>query len=257
MRHRVSSIKTKLSKREQDICLRLKEARETAGYRQKDLADFIGIPEERISSYEKCRAPLKHDIALRICRFLIISEEWLATGSMEAIIRAGKKQKIPLLSKESSDILRLFYMRQCMDLLSEPVFTEVPPNTLFSKAYDEYLKPVYEKLIEQFFYDPRIIFKNSDRRELMLKYLEVFFYKRMQLLENMALEKKSDSGEVCRSYLRCLFEIGNVIFKRHCGFSTPEVKLDHMEWLQAIAQNPDIPIGPLSRPHKHDMKKSI
>src|ERR1700709_2767333 len=85
---------SKLSAHEIAVCLRVKEAREIAQVTQEKLAELIGIPRDRLSTYEKCRAPIKFDLALRICRQLIISEEWLATGKFEILERVALSKNI-------------------------------------------------------------------------------------------------------------------------------------------------------------------
>lgn len=69
-----------LTDEESAVCRRLKCARVVSGLIQADLAERVGITRVRLASYEQKRAPLRADIALRVCSELGINEEWLATG---------------------------------------------------------------------------------------------------------------------------------------------------------------------------------
>src|SRR4051794_16855259 len=89
-----------LPKRESEICSRLRAARESLSVSQEEFARQVGITRQRLASYEEMRAPLRADLALRICRQFILSEHWLATGE------GG--------------------MRQCLDLISEPIAYQLP-----------------------------------------------------------------------------------------------------------------------------------
>lgn len=71
-----------------------------------------------MASYEELRAPLRFDLALKICRQFILSEKWLATGQGE--------------------------MRLCLDLNSRGVSHQAPIDTPFGQAYDAHLGAVYE-----------------------------------------------------------------------------------------------------------------
>lgn len=96
--------------REVEILLRMKKARTLLGYSQRDFAERVGITRARLASYEECRAPVRYDIALLICRRMEINERWLATGF-------GLLQ--PSLHLNPEDRIR--------------------PGTLFSRAWDEIL----------------------------------------------------------------------------------------------------------------------
>lgn len=54
--------------------------RRELGLSQAELAARVGITRERLAGYEKGRGCLRCGIAFDICRNLVISEEWLATG---------------------------------------------------------------------------------------------------------------------------------------------------------------------------------
>src|ERR1041384_7946820 len=98
-----------LPKREQEICTRLRTARNAVGLTQEEFAAQIGITRQRLASYEEMRAPLRFDIALRLCRVFIISELWLAKGEGD--------------------------MRAMMDLTTVPVATAAPVDARFSEAF--------------------------------------------------------------------------------------------------------------------------
>ena len=74
----------RLSNREGQICGRIREIREWLGFTQNDCARRIGIERSALVKYGIGRTPLRYDIALRFCRQLILSEEWLATGRFDA-----------------------------------------------------------------------------------------------------------------------------------------------------------------------------
>ena len=115
VRTRGKSLKHRLPQREAEICLRLAEARKWLEIDQAAAARKIGIPKSTLSNYELCVVPLKADLALRICRKFIISEEWLATGRLTLIEKAGKLHGV-----EPHPSLRRIYVRMCMDLASAP-----------------------------------------------------------------------------------------------------------------------------------------
>ncbi len=111
--------KRQLPKREFEICSRLKEIREELHLGQKEFGQQVGMTRERIASYEAARAPLRYDLALKICRQFIISEKWLAIGK-------GDK-------------------RSCMDLTTENPSDLVRIDMPFGAAYDAYFGALYEK----------------------------------------------------------------------------------------------------------------
>jgi transcriptional regulator with XRE-family HTH domain len=64
----------------QEIGMRIASARNELGLSQLLLAERVGITRERLAGYEKGRGCLRCGIALELCRNLVISEKWLATG---------------------------------------------------------------------------------------------------------------------------------------------------------------------------------
>jgi len=112
-----------IPKREAEVCTRLRSVRELLRLSQVEFAEDVGINRQRLASYEECRAPLRYDIGLRICRHYIVSEKWLATGSGD--------------------------VRLMMDLTSEGVTHQIPADYSFGKAFDEFLAPRYEALFKE------------------------------------------------------------------------------------------------------------
>jgi transcriptional regulator with XRE-family HTH domain len=180
MARRKTRQKSQLSGRETELCLRIREARDLAEVTQEKLAELIGVPRDRLSTYEKCRAPLRFEIGLRICRQLIISEEWLATGATVALDKLAGKGDLKVLRER-------VFKRQCYDLLSEPIALAVPPGTLFSEAYERYLAATYADLAKQFFYFPRIVLSDAVREsELASRFVKVIFDRSMLFIDHLA-----------------------------------------------------------------------
>jgi len=59
---------------------RISFARKDVNLSQSDLSERIGITRSRLASYEEGRGCLRCGIAFDICRNLVLSEQWLATG---------------------------------------------------------------------------------------------------------------------------------------------------------------------------------
>lgn len=110
-----------LPARELQVSERLRESRDRLRLSQSEFAAQVGINRQRLASYEEGRAPLRFDLALRICRQFIISEQWLATGEGDA--------------------------RAVMDLGAERLVSRIPADTSFAKAYDDYLGERYSQLV--------------------------------------------------------------------------------------------------------------
>src|SRR5260370_41812359 len=140
-------LKAKLPSREIAICRRLRSARELLGLTQKSCAAEIGMERGSLANYEYARAPLRYEVALRFCRNLGISEEGLATGRFDALRSAGVRKR--LLKSGDRDVpasLQGIFLRQAMDLLSEPIVNRIAPGTPYSRAFDEHLSVIYTKL---------------------------------------------------------------------------------------------------------------
>jgi transcriptional regulator with XRE-family HTH domain len=224
-----------MSREEEQICARLRSARERLGLTQSETAKLVGISRERLLIYEYKRAPLKFDIALKFCRQLIISEEWLATGKFEAIETvAGKDEEMEHI-----------YFRQCLDLQSEPAFLRVAPGTLFSSAYRGILGSVYGALVRRYYHLPRLVFTDSDHDELLCRFLTVISQRYFWMLKSEARSLSKSDGLARRMFLRCQVEFGEVLFKRFMGISSPEIRGKEFDFLRAIANDPSYPLGPL------------
>lgn len=92
--------KQALSKREIGICRRLRAGRERLGWTQQRCADAIGIDRGSLTNHEYLKSPLRYEVALRFCRNLVISEEWLATGKYLALETIAKEKWSPAAKKD-------------------------------------------------------------------------------------------------------------------------------------------------------------
>lgn len=109
----VNSIFMEINK--EKIGKRIALARKEAGLFQKDLAERLHISRSRLASYEEGHGCLRCGIAFNICRNLIISEKWLATGQGEkdlymnisSLFPEELKGK-PLIDLYASDIALLY-----------------------------------------------------------------------------------------------------------------------------------------------------
>ena len=113
-------VRKSLPKREHEIATRLKGARIDLGQTQQSFAQQVGITRQALASYEEARAPLRYELALKICRQFIISEKWLATGKGEP--------------------------RQMLDLGAEPLPSSINVGTRFSEVYDKFLFQLYDRI---------------------------------------------------------------------------------------------------------------
>lgn len=241
--------KTKLSKRDRDICSRFREAREFLGITQLSCAKQIGIERSTLTNYESGVTPIKYEVALRFCRQLIISEEWLATGKAVAMWNASTKYGY----KPGADLTSLstIFFRQCMDLLSEQICQRIPPGTLFSEAYDNFLVGRYAQLAEQFFYLPRIIFSENDKPQLAANLFSAYLERWLKLLSNESLRLKKDQWEVQRQFVRAIIEANNHIFSKFLGAKSDPTTLAALDWLKKSLTNSELKLGPL---HVEEMK---
>jgi transcriptional regulator with XRE-family HTH domain len=231
--------RTQLSKREIQICHRLRKLRERVGITQAHCAGRIGIERSTLVNYELGKTPLRYEIALRFCRELIVSEEWLATGRFDACrsaaIRHGLKRESNLAN------LDFIFFRQCVDLLSEPASLHVAPGTLFSEAYDRILAPKYQQLVDEFFYHPRICFTDSDSPELGLEWLNVINTRYLSMVRNEAIRKGESPARAWRVFMRNLFELCDMAFRKSMGFNLAEGTKEALTWLQSPAGDPAHP----------------
>jgi transcriptional regulator with XRE-family HTH domain len=112
-----------LPEREVEICNRLREFRESLKWSMPDFARELGITRDRLASYEYGRAPLRFDIAARVCTRFHANPAFLANNWLP--------QRMALSTS----------------LINQP---DVPPQMLFSEAYDRFLKRCVEPEHDQF-----------------------------------------------------------------------------------------------------------
>jgi len=174
---------TRLSDQDISICKRLKEARERLGRAQEDVARQLNMQRTTLQNYEHCRTPLRFETALRFCRQFIVSEEWLATGKYAACWAAAPRHGVKA-GTGKEDLEKFIFRRQCVDLLSEPASLHIPSGTLFREAYDSMLAPHYARLVNDFFYYPRIVLTDSDIPEIAINFLAAVNERFIVLLQN-------------------------------------------------------------------------
>ncbi len=185
---------------------------------------------------------MRFEIGLRLCRELILSEEWLATGEFKALDAVARKRHGA--GSSSGSRLHKIFFRHCFDLWSEPITRTIPPRTLFSTAFDEYLAPVNTLIAASHLYGPRMVPSPHDGVEIARNILDAHLDGRLFLLANEAARLGAEEGDVQRSFLRCVFEASEIIWKRFIGLPTPEVAT--MNWLRSLTKFVDAPIGPLA-----------
>lgn len=228
------------------VCLRLKEAREKLGLSQEEVAKRVGLKGDTLSMLERCKAPVRYDVGLRICRELVISEEWLATGGFAALEASAEAKG---LGKRSSESLGPIYFRHCLDLWSEPITLSVAPRALLTCAFDETLRERNAELAMQHYYEPRLVPTDLDGLEIRFTVLRAMFDRSLLMLENEAL-RLGQSKEVARltqyTFLRTVLETSDVLFRRFIGLPTPHVRESRFDFLRALVNFEDQPIGPLS-----------
>lgn len=243
-----------LSKREEDleadreagICRRLRDGRVLAGISQKDCAHLLGVPIATWVNYEFGRVQLRWNLALRYCRLLLISEEFLAVGnSFPAMRLAAAANKVKL----GAD-LRPFepiFSRQCMDLLSDKISVHVPTGLRLSSAWDVILAKRYLELVTKHFFYPRIIFSEVPEVDLMSRFLTVQTQRYQLMLGWKATKLKKDPWTAQRQFGRALFLANGHIFKKFMDVESDQEELEILAWLRDSLdpKNPKYPIGPL------------
>lgn len=239
--------KTRLPARELQICNRLREIREWLGFTQTDCARRVGIERGALVNYEIGRTPLRCDIGLRFCRQLILSEEWLATGRFEACHNVANLQKGAQPDADWAPLDRHVFIRQCVDLLSEPASLHIAPGTLFSEAYDAKLAPKYQELVGSFYHYPRIVFTDSDSPELAITLLSVMNERYIILLKHEAARHGLIPAETWRRFTRYVLEANDLIFKKFMGAKLDQGYMDNVSWLRTAVMEPDSPLGPMQQ----------
>jgi DNA-binding XRE family transcriptional regulator len=221
------------------ICRRLKELRMKLGLTEAAAARAAGITRHLWHSMEMLRAPLRCRVAFKICRQLIVSEEWLATGTFAQAQAAAALKPIGMSSDPEK-----FYLRQCVDLQVEPEFGDLDPRMLFRDAFRA-LRERYGALVEKHFFLPRILLRDTDGDELLLRYIEVANQRWLWLIENEVRRVSRGLGMARRQFVRGQIEIGVVLFKRFMNLPTPEIEEKHYAFLQALAKDAICPLGPI------------
>lgn len=235
-------IRTYLPPREAAICARVREVRNYFGFTQTKFASHLEITRAALASYEDGRAPIKAHFALKLCRHFIFSEEWLATGKHSACRAEALRRRIkPGPGMEVMD--REIFLRQCMDLFSEPLALKIAPSTLFSEAYDQVLGHRYNELVRQWFYLPRISLTDSDDPQMALNFLEAINKRYFRLLGNEALNRKLIPSAAWRPYTRCVFEASYLAFTKLMG--DPTAKLPSLSEKEKgfLVRIPDMEMG--------------
>lgn len=238
--------KSKLTRRELEICSRLRNARETLGITQQAVAAAIGTERSTIANYETAITPMRYELALRFCRSFVISEEWLATGKTQGMIKSALQHGFT--QKANFEALETIFFRQCMDLLSEPICLQIPPGTLFSEAFDAYLAERYQELAMEFFYTPRIVFNDADKPSVAVNLLIAFMERWLKLLGNEALRLKKSQTDVQRGFVRAVFEASHHLFDKFMGATSDPQTLQNLEWLRLSLEKPGIKLGSLHAP---------
>lgn len=246
VRPRRSSPTAKLPKREVGICLRLKLARERLGLNQEKFAKRAGITRGGLGNYELCRTPLRYDLALRVCRTFIISEEWLATGEFAAVHQAAPQ--FHLDTPEGKARLGEMFYRQCMDLASEEVAHRIPRSTLFSVAYDDFLAPVYARLVQENFPDPRLKRSLLGDPEVSVNLLNVYVQRWLMFLGRVAPFSGLEQQEVQNEFLTNLLQAGDTIHRGYLGVKRPDFHTPTYDYLRKLLESDSAQIGPLNPP---------
>ena len=232
---RVGVRKTKLPKREVEICSRLREAREELELTQAACARQIGLERTTLLNYEHCRTPVRFEVALRFCRQFIVSEEWLATGRFDAVYEKARQQGgKPGFGRDSlsRELNRKIFFRQCVDLLSEPVTLHIPTGILFSEAYDKVLAAAYRDLVSKFYPNFRICLTDADKSELAVNLLNAINDRFICLLSSEALRRGNKESDAWRVYTREVFTSSYLIFKKMMRYKLAPDELDSVAWLR-------------------------
>lgn len=237
-------MKCQLSKRDTEICRRIRELRENVGVTQSECAKQIGIDRGTFVNYESGRTPLKFDVALRLCRQFIFSEEWLATGRFEACRDAAKKQGE--FGKNGWNYLeKIIYLRQCMDLLSEPITNHIPPGMLFSSAYDNYLASRYLELILDNYYLPRVILNDWDNEELGINLMKMLDERFIKIIKNEALRVGKKTGLFQLWYIKRSVQVKDLLYRKFMGMPIDNAYLQEFSWLKNLVVNSDALVAPI------------
>ena len=164
---------TKLPKREQDICRRVRAAREHLGLIQEAVAAQIGVTRSSLANLELRRNPLSVQVGMRLCRQFVISERWLATGAGD--------------------------MRQHLDFPVRLRHELIPLAMPFSEAYDRFMAAEAEDFVSK---NPgrwfRMTYDKSENQSFLLNVITFVFTKMYAevppLAQSLLLRRMEDAG---------------------------------------------------------------
>jgi len=203
----VKSAKRKpLPKREREIGARLRSIRESARLSQNEMAHEVGVTRERLASYEDGRAPLRYDLALRICRHYIISELWLATGDGP--------------------------FDQYLDMIREPFPHNWPLDATYSQTFDQVLSRIYDKVARATGF--RMNLRTTESRSFLYNLFNFL------IMRWCALAK---TGEMQRLLLQSIIDHGygvaEYLAKHGCVPSPAELSQYKPELYRFVGEKPD------------------
>ncbi len=208
------SKRTGLSTGDLGVAKRLVLARNSLGVSQEIFASSAGITKASLAGYELGRVALRFEVALRLCRQWIIGEEWLATGHGDAFfVAAGEKLRVED-TPAARKVFEPLVMRQCVDLLSEPIFLQVPPGLSFHEAYSRYLASTYSRLVGEFLLLPRIKFTDHPEPGLSSRLVSALLERWLLLLSNRAHREERDPWHLQQAFLNDFVTAGIAAFKK-------------------------------------------
>jgi len=205
---------------------------------------MLGISQSALAAFETGRNAIRWEIGLRICRHLIVNEEWFATGRipiLEAAMRAKKYDDATI----KSPVVQRYLQGTCVDLGAENEALGVPQKMLLVDAFKSLLLPAYKRLVPIWTHMPRLVLKHSDSHELMANYIRRLHLIHLGMLDNEAMRKGKDNSLAARDFTKATLAAGIILSKRFMGVPTPEIRESQFNFLRAIANDETAPIGPL------------
>jgi hypothetical protein len=121
---------------------------------QAEIAKGTGVSRESITSYEVGRVAVPCQFALSFCWGLTVSERWLAEG--------------PVMNEK--DFRQTG--RSCQGLIAEAALRRIPSRTLFSVAWKETLKQIFERLEKEGGGAARFVFARGDDPRVAERFIE-------------------------------------------------------------------------------------
>lgn len=197
------------------IARRVVEARNGIGLTQSEFAGQLSITRDRLASYEDCRAPLRCDLALRMCRHFFISELWLATGALNESM-AKKGEHVPFSNLDARLTMSMAIEPSALSWLSTLGLSDS-----FGAFFNSWLKKEYFDLAAKSRGFPRITPMASDGPE----YYDNAMACLLQFLKR----------DIAPSAWRCLFSdlvIAGQVFYKEIKTINPDT-LDEKELLGA------------------------